>query len=67
MRDFLDVINTLIDYLSQIFIDLIDFFTLGVRSSDFLTDLLAYIPDYFYIGIAPFIALFVILLFTDRG
>lgn len=67
MKDFLDSIDILIDYIADFFINLGDFLTLGVRSSDFLFGIFEFIPSYFYIGIAPFVALFVLLMVLDRG
>lgn len=67
MNNFFSFIDGIAEHLANIFGYTIQFFGLVGRSTSYLIEVMLLLPPYFYIGISPFFALFIILLVLDRG
>lgn len=67
MNNFFSFIDQIAEHFSNILGYTLQFFGLVRRSSSYLFEVLLLLPPYFYIGIAPFFALFIVLLILDRG
>jgi len=64
---FFDFINTIIKYFSHMLQSSLDLVSTIAKAHVYLLDVLLWLPEYFYVAIAPFIVLFILLMLLNRG